>query len=240
MPAAIWCRRYYDYPDREIDQEVCGEASLGLKKNLASLEKYDAVILAARWFSMVEHSSFGDLSERQDLLVKVADLDKYQFTQHPPRQTSENDIPSARELFAQSLQQTVSHLTEIGKNVVVFSQVPELGNDLSRCMHFFPWLTHSTDINEVPRCKQLNAAEKLERATFSNTVIKKTAGQYGALAVIPTELFCSDPNKPCFEANLDDESSLLFEDSNHLSRKGSVDLVVAADAAIGLSSFLSK
>lgn len=89
------------------------------------------------------------------------------------------------------------------------------------------------------RCSQLDSAAKLQRAAFADRVIVEAAAQTGALAVIPTELFCTDPDQGCFEVDLSNEQHLMYRDFNHLSAYGSVELARKANEELGLIEFLT-
>jgi len=191
--------RFYNFPNRGKAQKLCTEASLGAKEKLASLDEYDAVILAARWFNLVEFSDFGDLAIRNDFMFSVEDASDYEYGVYKREATEENTSVD-REVFVRHLNETLSALEKLGKNVVIFSQVPEVGNDLSRCMTLFPWtLSKLKSEGAASRCSQMSGEERLQRSKFVDEAIKRAAREHGALAVIPTDLFCAEDKSSCFE-----------------------------------------
>ncbi|WP_424942470.1 acyltransferase family protein [Aliiroseovarius crassostreae] len=236
-PPLFGVARNFDLPDRDASRKICLDASSGLKERLANQEKYDAVILAARWVDMVERSDFGDLARRRELLMRP---EAFSRDGKPP--TSGSDaaaVQTSRNLFARQLDKSLRQLRATGKPVVVFSQVPELGNDLSRCMTLFPWVQDAAGFAKSSRCGQMPSDAKRARARFTDQLIEDTSQRHGALAVLPTKLMCGAKDQPCLQVDYADEWNLMFRDSNHLSRKGSVDLVRAAEQQLGLSAFLS-
>ncbi len=234
-PPLFGAARYFDLPGRTREQALCAQASRGAKAGLALSAEYDAVILAARWFNMVEPGTFGDQRNRQDLILSPDALTPYQATQ---MRKTEQALRQARNFFAQRLDATLRRLSDAGKKVVVFSQVPGPGNNLSQCLHLFPWAQNGADLPATSRCAQFSRQEKLARAKFTDDLIRDTGARHGALAVIPADLFCATADSPCFRVDYDDEWNLMFRDSNHLSRKGSLDLAQTADRVLGLTGFL--
>lgn len=237
-PPLFGAARYYDAPNREVEQRICAEISMGEKERLVLEGGYDGVILSARWMSMLERSDFGDLSGRHDLLVDASTI--YSNESFRPTELDAVELKRSRTLFAKKMDHTLARIVEAGKPVVVFGQVPALGNNLSRCFSLFPWVTSNMPFNESSRCAQLSADKKMQRAKFTDEVISKTAQKNGALAILPTEVFCEDDPAACLMVNLSDEQNTLFRDSNHLSLKGSVDLIQKADSVFNLTSFLLK
>lgn len=237
-PPLFGAMRHFDFPDRETEQKLCRDASMGVKAHLATQDRYDAIIFAARWFSMVEQTNFGDLIGRRDVMLKPsAVLPDGTLAAPDP---SNAGIKASRTVFKQQLDKSLQQLRATGKPVVVFSQVPELGNNLSRCMSLFPWEQNTADFSKTSRCIQLSSDAKRARARFTDQLIDAASQRHGALAILPTRLMCGAKDQPCFQVNYAEERNQMFRDSNHLSRKGSLDLVMEAEKQLGLTAFLSE
>ncbi|SLN10738.1 acyltransferase family protein [Ruegeria meonggei] len=188
------------------------------KEALALQPEYDAVVISARWYSMLEEPPTSRF-ERDKLTTRAQD-----------------EIPSledTRDLFESSLAETVSKLKRAGKRVVIFSQVPSLGSDLTQCQSLFPG-SDTTTIRKN-RCYSLTAEEMQKRAAYTDGVLAEFGKKEGVLTVLPMDLFC-DENTCHFTDP--DTGIALYQDDNHLSEFGSHKLIKWAIEQRDLLEFL--
>lgn len=178
------------------------------RRTVALSDKYDTVILASQWYPMFEPRP-EEIRMGEEGLVA---LDQFERP----------SIGQSRDLFVGALRATIRDLKSTGKEVVVFSQVPPLGNDLTQCMSIFA----GVEAEEGSRCYRLSRDLVSERAEFTDRMIAAIAREEGALAVLPQQLFCTE-----VECLLEDPDTgeFLYKDRQHLSQAGSIFLMKRAD-----------
>lgn len=233
-PPLFGAVRYYDAANRSREQRRCAVHD-GHKLTLATDQRYDAVILAGRWTTMFEDSDFGMLANRADRLVTPEALSAL------PTIDPEVSLAASRALFPLALETTLTSLVEAKKKVIVIGPIPEPGQDLTRCMRLFPWSMKSGNSLEAGRCAQLDSATIRDRVKYSNETIADAAAPYEeVLAVLPSQVLCGDTANPCMQVDLRNDAELMFRDSHHLSKKGSVIFARRAEDQLGLVEFLKS
>lgn len=213
--------------NNEVQQtsvEVCRD-HVAIKEILALSEKYDVVILASMWFSMLEAPN----SSPPKKLLTYADNFEWQ------------NLADSRRIFEETLTNTVETLLNAGKSVVLFSQVPPLGRNQTQCLSLFPWVERTNDRRS--RCYKLTRDEVREVSQYADGVLESMGEDGRVLTIIPQEIFCDELECLLYAPNSEE---LLYHDGHHLSSVGSsflfdeilknydlLDFIRAADAGRG-------
>ena len=172
------------------------------EKEIAS-GKYDYVALASRWTILYESTNYGEMNVRRDFLVD--------------RENPALDIKSSRELFVSSLNKTVEKILSSGARAIIFSQYPEIGKEIQDCNMVPPYLYSDKHIEA--RCANNVSYENImKRHGFTDTTIRNLASE-NVLSIIPSDYFCDHVKKTCSTIM---DNILLYKDTNHLSRNGSL------------------
>ena len=182
----------------------------GAWEELVQDPRYDVVFLAARWFWLFEPTEQDGFSFRRDYLIRYED-------ENAPR-----TVARSKELFETHLRQTIERLHSLDKKVVIISQVPPIGNNISRCGKLAPFVSAA----QSGRCRTMSYPEQEARGAYTNRVIAEIANEYeGVKALIPQSLMCTE--QACMVKS--DEGKILYNDNNHLTRYGSSWLVARAN-----------
>lgn len=218
-PPLLNVSRYYDGDARrKVRQEKCF-ANMEAKNQLMLGGEYDVIMLSARWFSMVEPPVNGTDWAADGLISEANET--------PTLDTS-------RRLLGDAITQTTQAILATNTKVILVSQVPPLGNDLSQCQALFP---RSAAPSETSRCAQATDAEKLARADFTDRLIKAAAQNPNVFGIVPTEFFCASGQ--CIQRDPGSGES-LYLDGDHLSLEGSVYVFEYASKTLGIADFINS
>jgi len=220
-PPLLGVYKVYGDKNQKPEQERCKDFEVqGIKEHILLNTDYDAIILAARWYWMFEPTNYGKgITFRQDYLVS--------------NDSEKISINNSKENFVKSLKNTIDKITSKGTKVILFSQVPPLGNNISRCKSIFPWIKKKNS----GRCEKLSKTDLQKRSKFTDTtILLATKGNKLAMPVIPINYFCKNDNTQCDTNNSSGES--LYKDNNHLSKAGSITLINSINTEQNLLKFL--
>ncbi|MBR28013.1 MAG: hypothetical protein CML46_13860 [Rhodobacteraceae bacterium] len=193
------------------------------KRDLAINGDYDAVMLASRWNLAVGERELSTGRLRQIHLMEVGDADPAL------------NVERSRELFDAALARTVEEILASGKRVVLLSQAPTTGVDLSQCLALFPWAEAARQGSA--RCAGLTSADARTRSDFADRELAEYAGREDVLVVRPIDFFCG--GETCLWAD-PETGDFMYRDSNHLNPAGSLFLMDGAERESGLVEFLRE
>ncbi len=169
--------------------------------------RYKYVVLAARWVEVLEEAPFGTFDASGAYLVARGD----------PPETALRSLDHSRQLFAESLSLTIRKIREKGVEVVLFSQVPELGRDVQDCANVprvlipLKWYEQRCDPG-------VSYSEIRNRIGFTDNMISST-GSEEALVILPSRYFCDDDAQKCVTVM---NGVALYDDNHHVTREGSL------------------
>ena len=145
------------------------------------------------------------------------------------------NVERSRELFDAALARTVEEILASGKRVVLLSQAPTTGVDLSQCLALFPWAEAARQGSA--RCAGLTSADARTRSDFADRELAEYAGREDVLVVRPIDFFCG--GETCLWAD-PETGDFMYRDSNHLNPAGSLFLMDGAERESGLVEFLRE
>jgi peptidoglycan/LPS O-acetylase OafA/YrhL len=154
------------------------------------------IILDARWAISATGSRY---KQEEGISVGLVDIES------GSNQTGENAA-----LFDLGLNRTVQELIELGRNVVIISQVPEVGYDVPSANSIA--LRTGRNVNDVIAP---TLDEYMRRNRVTNASIDSISQKYNIQVIYPSSVLC-DKYK-CFVA-MDGKS--LYRDDDHLSSFG--------------------
>jgi hypothetical protein len=180
-------------------------------QKLLKVGRYDYVILAGRWMSLYEPVSYDDSEQtRRDYLVD--------------RLKPQKDVGVSRSLFVERLGKTIEVLHANGTKVVVFSQVPLLARNIQDCNRVPPLMYSEQRVKK--RCDaDISYASMIDRLTFTDDFIRSLESE-NTLAIIPSDYLCDKLEERCHTLY---GNTLMYRDTDHLSRDGSLMLIKAAE-----------
>ena len=199
--------KIYKYPR---DRYRPNAKARGCKKQLRLWEEfivmnqhlYDFVILAGRWSSITDHSTYSGKSKFGQILINP--------------ENPLYDLENSKRVFASSLKKTVDALTALDMKVILFGQVPEQKRKQAGCYNIPKWLPIDTLIES--RCL-IETEKAFSKHKFTRTILSKLSTNSGVLHVPSLDFFCFSHQRYCKSIQ---DKRLLFKDDNHLSRFGSV------------------
>ena len=222
-PPLLGVYKIYGEKNQSAEQAKCKNFEIkGTKENLLLNSNYDVIIMAARWYWMFEPTNYGsNVTFRQDHLI-----------------SSDNPTPSrtnSKKNFTASLNETIEKITNNGTKIIIFSQVPPLGNNISRCKNIFPWVKNKNS----GRCEILSKQKLLERSRFTDSsILLSTKDNNLAMPIIAKEYFCKETNDTCSTSNT--KGQLLYKDNNHLSKIGSIEFINNVNSQQELLKFIQN
>ena len=192
----------------------CAEFNASILEHVGGRPDIETVVLAARWAFVSNGTRYKNESGRSMSLV---DLDSGET------ETGDNAV-----LFELGLWRTIKALERLGKNIVLVTQVPEIGHDV-------PAATYSAKLTgrDVNAMIAPSIAEYRERTSTVTRVFDTLQAEQNLTIVDPSELLCDGQN-----CRVVMDGTPLYRDDNHLSLRGCVlvadlfDPVFAGSAAL--------
>jgi len=192
----------------------CAEFNASILEHVGGRPDIETVVLAARWAFVSNGTRYKNESGRSMSLV---DLDSGET------ETGDNAV-----LFELGLWRTIKALERLGKNIVLVTQVPEIGHDV-------PAATYSAKLTgrDVNAMIAPSIAEYRERTSAVTRVFDTLQAEQNLTIVDPSELLCDGQN-----CRVVMDGTPLYRDDNHLSLRGCVlvadlfDPVFAGSAAL--------
>jgi peptidoglycan/LPS O-acetylase OafA/YrhL len=179
------------------DPQTCGPIVNEIHSFLDKNPGIKTVVLATRGPISITGKPFGE----EDVIGRYIDSDQY---------------PNAKnldDLFAQSLERTVSHLISAGRKVVLIVDNPELGFNPALC-------------EDLPLMRKKRATCSVERKVVEERnkdyriLMSKIALAHPSLEIVDSfKAFCDSDY--CYAKK---DGEWLYEDNNHLTRFGSIQL----------------
>lgn len=173
----------------------CEAFNLQVMAELAALKDVKTVYIAGWWSDWLGQANFG--SDRNYLI------------------SAENDelsIENSQRVMKQALNDTIRQLRAMGKQVVLFSDVPGFKHPVVGCLGRRDFL--GLDTRE---CAVISREEFSETVGPSRAIMAQIAQENPDITVVfPDKLLCDDTK--CSAMN---GSQLLYRDSHHLSASGS-------------------
>ena len=186
-------------PLRNIDRpgsRSCARFNEAVLRFVAQQPNVDTVVLAARWALSTTGTRYKAETGRRITLVDLA---------------TAGDRGN-EELVERGLDRTIRLLRELRKDVIVVSQVPEIGHDVPAANYVARLTGRSVDEMIAPL-----ATEFRERAGAAQRIIESLAAQHEARVLHPAERLCGSHS-----CRIVDSGVPLYRDDNHLSLAGCV------------------
>jgi peptidoglycan/LPS O-acetylase OafA/YrhL len=190
----------------------CAEFNASILKHVGGRPEIETVILAARWAIVSNGTRYKNESGRSMSLV---DLD-----------SGETEAGDNAALFELGLRRTITALEKLGKNIVLVTQVPEVGHDV-------PSATYSAKLTgrDVNAMIAPSIAEYRERTSTVTRVFNAIQAEQGLTIVDPSQLLCEGQG-----CRVVMDGTPLYRDDNHLSLRGCVFVSSLFDTVISGSS----
>ncbi len=190
---------------------------------LATSGDYDVVTLASRWALASGETAVGAQRLRHANYVRIGET-------QPAL-----SMAGSRAVLDEALADTVQQIRQAGARVVLLGQVPPTGNDLTQCQALFPWAREN--IPPSSRCAPLSAAAIHERLAYPDTRLAKAANGEDVLFIGSERFFCDDATCRIRTPGTDE---MIYNDSDHLTKAGSVFYLDALIRQSGLVDFLKR
>src|SRR5690606_31054864 len=111
--------------------------------------------------------------------------------------------------FAAGFERTLEYLKSSGRQALLIEQVPLIEHNVPQTLARLEWLERELDIRPS---RQQHDAEVLPVQAFFKDIMER----YSFIRVNPAQLMCDDQF-----CQVEQQSQLLYRDSNHLSKLGS-------------------
>ena len=184
----------------------CDEFSKALKALIVD-ERFDVVILSARWGWYLEHEKYSNGQETP--IGYLSDGQNVELT-----------ALSSRNVWVRSLANTVDLARTHGKRVILMSQYPLLHKGIGECDKSPSLVISRKQI--AARCKtKIPYNQIMQRLSFMNNVFLSNK-ELDVLPIIPSRYFCNHDYKTC---DVLTDAGLLYQDENHISALGSIHLI---------------
>ena len=186
----------------------CAEFNTAILEHVGGRPEIETVILAARWAIASNGTRYKNESGRSMSLVDL--------------ESGTTEAGDNEALFELGLRRTIKALAQLGKNIVLVTQVPEVGHDV-------PSATYSAKLSgrDVNAMIAPSIAEYRERTASISRVFDVLNSEQPVTIIDPATLLCGDTN--C-KVVLD--GTPLYRDDNHLSLRGCVLVSSLFDAVI--------
>ena len=190
------------------DERSCAEFNAAILEHVGGRPEIDTVILAARWAIATNGTRYKTESGRSMSLVD--------------HESDETGAGGNVALFEIGLRRTIKALAEQGKNIVLVTQVPEVGHDV-------PSATYSAKLTgrDVNAMIAPSIDEYRERTADVTRVFDLLTSEQPITIVDPATRLCDGSS--C-KVVLD--GTPLYRDDNHLSLRGCVFVSSLFDAVI--------
>ncbi|NIA28155.1 MAG: hypothetical protein GWP02_08870, partial [Desulfobulbaceae bacterium] len=194
-------------------ERSCSEFNAAILEHVGGRPEINTVILAARWAFASNGTRYKNESGRSMSLIDL--------------ESDEAEAGDNVVLFEIGLRRTIKALAEQGKNIVLVTQVPEVGHDV-------PSATYSAKLTgrDVNAMIAPSIAEYRERTADVARVFDLLVSERPVTIVNPAKLLCDGSS--C-KVVLD--GTPLYRDDNHLSLRGCVLVSDLFDAVIGINKY---
>jgi len=179
-------------------ERSCSEFNAAILENIGERPEIGTVILAARWAIWANGTRYKNESGR---LMSLVD-----------RESGETEAGDNAALFEIGLRRTITALEKQGKNIVLVTQVPEVGHDV-------PSATYSAKLTgrDVNAMIAPSIEEYRERTSIVTRVFGTLDAERHLTIVDPGKLLCQGKN-----CRVVLDGTPLYRDDNHLSLRGCV------------------
>jgi len=194
------------------DERSCAEFNAAILEYVGGRPEIDTVILAARWAFATNGTRYKTESGRSMSLVDL--------------ESDETGAGDNVALFEIGLRRTIKALSEQGKNIVLVTQVPEVGHDV-------PSATYSAKLTgrDVNSMIAPSIDEYRERTADVTRVFDSLTSEQPITIVDPAKLLCDGSS-----CRVVLDGTPLYRDDNHLSLRGCVFVSSLFDGVISRPS----
>ena len=195
-------------------EKSCAVFNAAILEHVGARPEIETVILAARWAIAANGTRYKNESGRSMSLVDA--------------ESGEAEAGDNAALFELGLRRTIEALERLGKNIVLVTQVPEVGHDV-------PSATYSAKLTgrDVNAMIAPSIEEYRVRTSTVTRVFNALQAERDLTLVDPSKLLCQGQN-----CRVVMDGTPLYRDDNHLSLRGCVlvsdlfDPVFAGTAAL--------
>lgn len=177
-------------------QKPCGEFNTAIINYIQDHPNLGVIILASRWALSAEGTRYKNEDGKRVILVNAA--------------TGSFQTDSNADLFKSGFDQTVNKLLEMGRKVVIVTEVPEIGYDVPSAFSIAQ--RTGRDLNKII-APSLN--EYIDRNLIVTAVVASAAKNDNVQIVEPWKVLCNKKN--CLVVS---EGQALYRDDDHLSTFG--------------------
>lgn len=177
-------------------QKPCGEFNTAIINYIQSRPNLKTVILVSRWALSAEGTRYKTEEGKSVILVNAL--------------TGSTQTDTNETLFKLGLEQTVNKLLEMGRKVVIVTQVPEIGYDVPSAFSIAQ--RTGRDLNKIIAP---SLGEYLDRNLIVASAVESLAAKGNVQIVYPPQALCTGGN--CLVVS---EGHPLYRDDDHLSTFG--------------------
>jgi hypothetical protein len=195
----------------------CREFNQSILEYVSGHPEIETVILAARWAFSTNGTRYKNESGRSVTLIEV--------------DSATSAKPDNRDnvaLFELGLRRTIKALEEQGKNIVLVTQVPEVGHDVPSASYMAKLTGRDVNAMIAP-----SVEEYRERTASVSSVFDALRSERPVTIVDPSQLLCGDR-----DCRVVIDATPLYRDDNHLSLRGCVLVSTLSDGVFTNSSIL--
>lgn len=195
-PPLFGVRKTYRF-EPKLEAE-CRKTISKWKRRLLA-ERFDIIVLAARWSNLVERGMYGG-NFNIDFLVPLEEPRETSITSNRARV-----VNRSRTLLVKSLRDTAREIASHGAKVVIIGQIPVLAK-------------HPRECAGGAECAGVSREMALARLAFSDAAVHRAATKLrGVQSFAPSDMFCEEIGSQC---SVRVGKALLYEDKDHLSILG--------------------
>jgi peptidoglycan/LPS O-acetylase OafA/YrhL len=188
------CAPLLDVARRDLGDECLQRNSAAIDL-IAAHPELRSVILHSRWARHAQGTRFGQDGEQSSYLVA--------------NERTAHTLEDNQDLYRHGITQTFTHLTELGRKIVVIGSVPEVGYEVPATLAKAKWHGKDWDPN-------LDKKIFLRRQSFVAEVFEDAAQTFNLHIVEPAKYLCEHDH--CSIS--DPTGQPLYFDDNHLSSLG--------------------
>ncbi len=198
-------------------ESSCHEFNQSILEYVSGRPEIETVILAARWAFSTNGTRYKKESGRSVILIDVDSATSAK---------SGNGGNAA--LFELGLRRTIEALEEQEKNIVLVTQVPEVGHDVPSASYVARLTGRDVNAMIAPTVEEYR-----ERTASVSHVFDELRSERPVTIVDPFQLLCRDQN-----CRVVIDATPLYRDDNHLSLRGCVLVSTLFDDVIAIPSVL--
>jgi len=173
-------------------------------QKLLKAEKFDYVLLASRWAWLFEPTQYGEYNYRRDYLVDA---------KNPVL-----DTETSRKIFTEKLAETVDKISSFGSHVIVFSQIPNAGKNITKCNEVPRYIFTKDAINR--RCVGVTKKQALNRLSYTNKIIRQLGKKENVTGILPSNYLCRKGQSHC---DVIRNNTLIYYDDDHINEFGGIE-----------------